>query len=239
MPTAKELIKMLMKLHNAKRAKYVAPYVGVKPGGYAEHDKLLGISVPDIRKNIKLFLGLPLNEVEKLIRSEYHEIRSAAVYILVFQYKKLKDRKDQKRFFNFYIKNVELGYINNWDFIDISAPYITGPYLYDQENQGRTVLLKYANSPNVWLRRVGVLSTFYNIKQNEFNVMLILAEKLLNDEHHLIHKAVGWMLREIGKKEKEQLTQFLDLYGKDMPRVMLRYSIEKLSRSERDHYLGK
>ncbi|XP_066917227.1 uncharacterized protein [Clytia hemisphaerica] len=241
MPSVKDLIKILTKMKNVKKAMSNAPYVGIKPGLYGDGDKLLGVSMPDIRKSIKDFqVDLSLKDVQVLLDSEFHEIRMSGVLILVHQYKKCSTAKGKKKLYEFYILNVGKKKINNWDFIDISAPHLSGDYLFGQcVDHGRNVLLEFSNSQNLWLRRVAVISTFYHIRQNEFDLTVELGKCLLQDEHHLIHKAVGWMLREVGKRNESVLINFLDDYHQDMPRIMLSYSMEKLTQKQRKHYLAK
>lgn len=237
MASARDLIKLLLKLKSVKRAKQNAPYVGIKPGLYGDGDKLLGVTMPDIRKTVKDFQSsLTLTEIQVLFDSEYHEVRMAGVITLLYCYKKCTIVKDKKRMYEFYISNVHSNKINNWDFIDISAPHIPGVFLYEKPDHGRRILIGFAQSKNLWMRRVAILSTFYHIKQNEFDMTIELGKLLLQDEHHLIHKAVGWMLREIGKRNQETLLKFLDDHSKEMPRIMLSYATEKLSPEERKHY---
>lgn len=240
MSTAKPLISALMKLKNARLAKRNAPYVGVKPGFYGDGDKLLGITVPIIRKTIQPFEDLSLKELEKCFSSEYHEIRHASTYILVKQYKKAKLKDIKKQLYNFYMEMITKGHINNWDLVDSSAYVISGPFLYEnKKDHGKCILIELAKSSDLWSRRVSVISTFHHIRQENFEITLSLAEMLLSDEHDLIHKAVGWMLREIGKRDESVLCRFLDLHHQSMPRVMLRYSIEKLTKQQQALYLVK
>ena len=237
MASAKNLIKSLVKLKSAKRAKWTAPFVGIKPGFYGDGDKLLGVPMPDIRKTVKEFQSsLSLTEIQVLFDSEYHEVRMSGLLALLYCYKKCTVLKDKKKLYEFYIANVQTNKINNWDFIDISAPHLTGMFLYEKPDHGRSVLLGFAQSQNLWMRRVAVLSTFYHIKQNEFDITIDLGKSLLQDEHHLIHKAVGWMLREIGKRSQETLLKFLDDHSREMPRIMLSYATEKLSQDTRKRY---
>lgn len=237
MTAVKDLIKSLLKLKCSKRAKWTEPYVGIKPGFYGDGDKLLGVAMPDIRKTVKEFQSsFTLKEIQVLFDSEFHEVRMAGLLTLLFCYKKCRLVKDKKKLYDFYIKNVQNNNINNWDFIDISAPHLTGIFLFEKSDHGRSILLRYVKSQNLWLRRVAVLSTFYHIKQNKFDITIDLGKVLLQDEHHLIHKAVGWMLREIGKRDEETLLKFLDKYSKEMPRIMLSYATEKLSLETRKHY---
>lgn len=237
MAAVKDLIKSLLKLKNAKRARWTAPYVGIKPGLYGDGDKLLGVTMPDIRKTVKEFQSsLTIKEIQVLFDSEYHEVRMAGLLTLLYCYKKSTVVKDMKKLYEFYITNIRSNKINNWDFIDLSAPHISGLFLFEKPDHGRSILLGFAQSQNLWMRRVAVLSTFYHIKQNEFDMTIELGEILLHDEHHLINKAVGWMLREIGKRNQETLLKFLDEHCKKMPRIMLSYATEKLSFELKKYY---
>ena len=243
MVCAKDLIKALTKLKSVKRAKWTAPYLGIKPGFYGDGDKLLGLTMPQVRKIVKDYQTSlsSLAEIQVLFDSEYHEIRMSGLIILQYCYKKcstVNEVNDRKKMYEFYLKNVRNGKINNWDFIDNSAPQLTGAYLFESkpEDRGRSVLVEFSQSRNLWMRRVAVLSTFYHIKQGHFDATLELGELLIRDEHHLIHKAVGWMLREIGKNNEKTLIKFLDEHCKKMPRVMLSYATEKLDKSVKKHY---
>ena len=241
MVLAKDLIKAITKLKNSKKAKATAPYLGMKPGLYGDGDKLLGVQMPNIRNSIKDFQSsMSMKEVDILFKSEFHEIRMAGLLILLYQYKKCKTSKEKKVFYNYYIKKVQENRINNWDYVDTSAPNLSGNFMFETaEDKGRGIFLALAESQNLWLRRVAVISTFYHIRQNEFEITLELGKMLLNDQHHLIQKAVGWMLREIGKRDEKVLLEFLDAHHKAMPRIMLSYSIEKLSKTLKKHYLEK
>ena len=172
-------------------------------------------------------------DLEKLLNSKIHEYRMSALLILIKQYEK-GNESEKNKIFNFYLRNTKN--INNWDLVDISAPKIVGDYLL---NKPRDVLYKLASSNNLWERRIAIISTFAFIRNNEFDDTLKIAEILLNDKHDLIHKAVGWMLREIGKRDQKIEEEFLKKYYSKMPRVMLRYAIEKFEEKKRKFYLGK
>ncbi|MBI5357649.1 DNA alkylation repair protein [Candidatus Saccharibacteria bacterium] len=199
-------------------------------GEYGEGDQFIGVRVPITRKVCKDFKDLPLGEVQKLLDSPIHEHRLAAVIILTDQF-----QKNQKQVYDFYLKNVYSGRVNNWDIVDTSAHKIVGPYLLDRP---RDLLFVLAESENIWQRRVAVISTFYFIKLGDASTCIEIAEKLLNDDHDLIHKAVGWMLREVGSRDGEEiLLDFLNKNAVHMPRTMLRYAIEKLPENKRQYYL--
>ena len=231
MTTAQNVIQSLRNIASPEIAEHSFRFFKAGPDEYAEGDKFLGIRVPEQRKIARKNRQLPLSEIHKLLQSEYHEIRLTGLFILVYQYEKA-DPSRQKEIFQFYMENLDR--VNNWDLVDSSAKYIAGHFLFDKD---RSVLYKLADSENLWERRVSVLTTFYFIDQGDFSTTLDICEKLLNDDEDLIHKATGWMLREIGKKEKQVLTQFLDKHSKNMPRTMLRYAIEKLPENERQGYL--
>lgn len=217
----------LKKLSNKDKAKVYAWFFKTGKGEYGEGDKFLGITVPKQRKVAKNFLDLSLREIKELLESPIHEHRFTALEILVMQFEKGSE-KEKKLIANFYLKNAKLA--NNWDLVDTSAPYILGEYFKDKN---KSVLYKLARSKNLWEKRIAIVSTFAFIKQNDLGDTFKISEMLLNDKNDLIHKAVGWMLREAGKKDKQKLLKFLDKNGKKMPRTTLRYSIEKFSKKER------
>lgn len=200
-------------------------------GEYGEGDIFVGLKVPTQRKIAREFKNLKLSELKILLASKVHEDRLISLFILVDKYEKGDDReKDQ--IFSFYLKTRKG--INNWDLVDLSAPKIIGKHLLKKD---RTLLFKFALSKNLWDKRIAVLSTYEFIRNYDFQTTLKIAEMLLNDKHDLIHKAVGWMLREIGKRDLKTEEKFLKLYYKKMPRTMLRYAIEKFPESKRKKYL--
>jgi 3-methyladenine DNA glycosylase AlkD len=204
-------------------------------GDYGEGDKFLGIVVPVQRKIVrKYFVDLTLSEVLILLKSQFHEERLTALLILVAKYEKGKIN-EQKKIFNAYLKNIR--YINNWDLVDLTAYEIVGDWL---ENKDQRILFKLANSKNIWEKRIAMVSTFCYIKKGKSEMALQVAEILLFDKHDLIQKAVGWMLREVGKRcgiEKEE--QFLMKYFKTMSRTTLRYAIERMPEKKRKFYLNR
>jgi 3-methyladenine DNA glycosylase AlkD len=204
------------------------------PGEYGEGDIFLGLTVPQQRKISKdYYEELPLKEVVKLLCSKIHEERLTALLILVLQYKK-GDLVDKKSIVNSYLKNSK--FINNWDLVDSSAPYILGDWLL---NKDRSMLYKMAKSKVLWEKRIAIMSTFAFIYNGEYKDTIAIAEILIKDKHDLIHKAVGWMLREIGKRvDVKHLRVFLDKHAATMPRTALRYSIEHLSEKERKKWLN-
>jgi 3-methyladenine DNA glycosylase AlkD len=233
MQTVDALIKELKKLANPKRAKSSAWFFKTGKGEYGEGDKFLGIAVPVQRDVARKFKELSLKDIEKLLKNKFHECRFVALEILVMQYEE-GDNKQKKQVTDFYLENTQ--YINNWDLVDTSASYILGHYLL---KNNRAVLYKLAKSNNLWERRIAIIATASFIKQGEFQDTLKIAEILLNDKYDLIHKAVGWMLREVGKKSMQTEMKFLDRYYRIMPRTMLRCAIEKFPQEKRARYLSK
>ncbi len=224
-----KLIEELKSLENKEQKQILQGFFKTGKGQYGEGDIFLGIKVPIQRKTAKKYLDLPLEDIQKLLDSEIHEQRLIGLFILIDRYNKTEDKKE---IFDFYLKNSRR--VNNWDLVDLSAPNIVGTFLLDKE---RDILLEYAQSENLWEKRIAIVSTFIFIRNNQFEDTLKIAEVLLNDNHDLIHKAVGWMLREAGKRDLDVLENFLKKYYKDMPRTMLRYAIEKFPEEKRKAYL--
>ena len=221
----------LLQLANEKIAEHSQRFFKTGKGEYGEGDIFLGIRVPLLRKLVKKYRGISITEVRKLLHSKFHEERLLAVLMLV-QLFKSGDESVQKQVYDLYLENTE--YINNWDIVDISASNIVGAHLYEKD---KAPLYDLVQSKNLWERRIAIIATFYFIRQNEFDDTLKLAEILLNDKEDLIHKAVGWMLREVGKREIEFEEEFLQEHYKIMPRTMLRYAIEKFPETSRKMYL--
>ena len=197
----------------------------------------MGITVPKLREISKKYQSLDLAEIQKLFDSKIHEHKLSALMIMRFKYEKalrLASLAQCKQIVLFYLKNTKK--INNWDLVDLSCHYILGNWLLDKD---RKILYKLAKSENLWERRISIISTFAFIHNNQYIDTLKISKILLDDKHDLIHKAVGWALREIGKKDKKREIQFLDKYYKAMPRTMLRYAIEKFPETERKYYLKK
>lgn len=200
-----------------------------------KENKFLGVRMASVFKLAKDLMAMPLDEIEKLFDSKFYEVRLGAVSIMDFQSrnKKTSDSK-RKELFDLYISRHDR--INNWDLVDRSAPYVVGGYLSDKP---RTILYKLARSKNVWERRTAIVSTYFFIRQGDINDTFRIAEMLVKDKHDLIHKAVGSWVREAGKKDKQMLVNFLDNHAAKMPRVMLRYAVERLDKKQRDFYLGR
>lgn len=229
--TAKEARKKLRALSSAEVAKSSARFFKTGPGQYGEGDTFIGIKVPVLRTVAREFREMPLEEIESLLRSPIHEERHLALMILVLLVAK-GDDSQQKTAFDFYLRNTQ--FINNWDLVDCSAPQIVGGYLL---NRSRKPLLALAKSKSLWERRIAIVSTQHFIRHDDLGETLTISEKLLKDTEDLIHKATGWMLREVGKKNQAALEGFLDRHGVDMPRTMLRYAIERFSPARRQAYL--
>ncbi|MFA5228478.1 MAG: DNA alkylation repair protein [Candidatus Paceibacterota bacterium] len=211
------------------RAKILSRFFKTGKGEYGEGDIFLGIVVPVQRIIAKKHKDVSLKEVQKLLNSEIHEYRLTGLLILVEKYK-----EEKELIYNFYIKNFKN--INNWDLVDLTAPKIMGDFL---EGKNKDILYSLSISSNLWERRIAIVTTFAFIKNNDFKDALKISKILLNDKHDLIHKAVGWMLREIGKRNKEKEKEFLNKYYQFMPRTMLRYSIEKFNPKEKEFYMKK
>ena len=222
----------LTALANPEKASQLQRFFKTAKGEYAEGDIFLGITVPQIRIIAKKYTDLTYKEIQQLLNSKFHEERLAALLILVRKFKKTKDQKEKQFIYNFYLKNTRG--INNWDLVDLSAPNIVGEFLFDKD---KSILRQLAISKNIWERRIAVLATFPLIKKRKFGESLALSQILINDPHDLIHKAVGWMLREVGKKDINVLETFLKDKYNQMPRTMLRYAIEKFPEEKRQMYL--
>ncbi|MBU4332414.1 DNA alkylation repair protein [Patescibacteria group bacterium] len=229
----KHLKQELKKLANPKQAKILARFFKTKKGEYGEGDVFLGIKVPVQRIVAKKYTDLALQDAEKLLSGKIHEHRLISLFILIAKYKKANE-KGRQEIYKIYLKNAKN--INNWDLVDLSAPNIVGDYL---QKRPRDILYKLAKSKNLWERRITVLATFAFIRNNDFTDALKISQILLKDEHDLIHKAVGWMLRELGKRNQGIEEKFLKKYYHKMPRTMLRYAIEKFSEEKRKFYMGK
>ena len=235
--TAKEVQKTLQLYASKKRAETNAWFFKTGKGQYGEGDVFIGVSNPDGRKVALRYLTLPLSEVQLLLYSNIHEERFVALEILVAQYElcdKERNEKKKKALVSFYLKHKKQ--INNWDLVDTSASYILGHFLYSKK---RDILYTLARSTSLWDRRISIIATHYFIRHGEYTETLALATLLLYDREDLMHKAVGWMLREVGKKDEKVLKKFLDTYASSMPRTMLRYAIERLSINDRARYMKK
>lgn len=231
-PTANQVSAALRRVRDRKKAALLQRYFKTGPGEYAEGDRFLGVTVPLQRAVAKQFSDLSLVELRKLLRSKWHEERLTALLIMVGQYRH-GDAACRDRLYRTYLRHTR--FINNWDLVDLSAVHIVGPQI---ANAPRPLLRKLVRSPSVWERRIAVLATFHLIDNGDATESLWIARALLGDEHDLIHKATGWMLREAGKVDRPQLLRFLDTHAASMPRVTLRYAIEHLDQEQRSHYMG-
>ncbi len=228
----KQLKNDLNKLADKNQAVILAGFFKTGKGQYGEGDIFLGIKVPAQRMVAKKYADLALTDIQQLLNSKIHEQRLIALLILLKQYSE-SNEANKKKLVGFYLKNIKN--INNWDLVDLSCHYILGDYLLDKPRQ---VLYKLAGSKNLWERRIAIISTFAFIRNKEFSDTLKIAEILLPDKHDLIHKAAGWMLREVGKRDQAILEKFLRKHHKTMPRTMLRYAIEKFSEAKRMKFLS-
>lgn len=230
--TAQKIKKRLRQFASREKAQILRRFFKTGPGEYGDGDIFLGVVVPDIRRVAKEFSGTPLGEIATLLASTVHEERLLALLMLVSAYAGGDDFL-KKKIYGLYFKNTK--YINNWDLVDLSAPNIVGTHLLDKS---RKPLYAFARSKDLWKKRIAILATFQFIKQNDFSDTLGIAKVLLTDDHDLLHKAVGWMLREVGKRSLPVEEKFLRQHYRKMPRTMLRYAIERFPEGKRRKYLG-
>jgi len=230
--TLNKLREEILRERDEKRAEVNKRFFKTGKGEYGEGDIFIGLSVPKCRKIAIKYSALPLGEVQKILSSKIHEERLIALEILVYKYE--NNLEDKEKIFEFYLSNTK--FINNWDLVDLSAEYILGDFLFDKDKK---ILYELVKSPNLWERRISIISSFNFIKKRKFEDSLKLSKILLNDGHDLIHKAVGWMLREIGKRDRKVLKKFLNDNYEKIPRTMLRYAIERFSEEERKGFMRK
>ena len=235
MTSANQIKTTLHTFASKEKAILLQRFFKTAPGEYGAGDKFLGVMVPNIRQVVKMYWQTAgLRETEKLLHSPYHEERLTALLILVKKFEQGAET-ERKKIFTLYLKNIKK-YINNWDLVDLTAPRIVGSYLADKD---KSILIKLAHSKNLWERRVAILATFYNIYQKDPAIALQIAEILVHDTHDLIHKAGGWMLREVGKRCSFEAEEgFLKHYAGTMPRTMLRYAIERFPEKRRIFWLN-
>ncbi len=233
--TAKQFIERLKKMQSAAELKKIQRYFKSGEGEYGEGDQFIGVKMGSLFALAKEFGEMPIIEIEKLLESTIHEVRAGAVSIMdkASRSKKITESR-RKEFYTLYMKRHDR--INNWDLVDLGCLHMTGSYLFDKP---RTVLYKLARSKNMWERRTAILSTCYFIRQGDTEDTFKIAEMLLKDKEDLVHKGAGWMLRFTGDKDRKKLLDFLDKYAAAMPRTLLRYSIEKLEKKQREYYLNK
>ena len=228
--TSENVKNELLKYKDPEKALHLSRFFKTGKGEYGEGDIFWGIKVPVQRSAARKFINIEIESLFDLIKDPVHECRLTALIILTLKYQ--KKEYDKKQIVDFYLDNVE--YINNWDLVDLSAPKILGPWFFERD---RSLLYNFAKSGDLWKQRISVLTTHYFIKNNDFAETFSISELLLQHEHDLIHKAVGWMLREIGKINLEQEEKFLKKHYSQMPRTMLRYSIERFEEEKRQKYL--
>lgn len=232
--TAELLKQELFQIADPQKEAFLPYFFKTGKGQYGEGDKFIGVVVPKQRALVKKYKTLEFKEIDSLLTDEYHECRMLALFFLVEKFKKSKDENERENIYTYYIGKADR--INNWDLVDLSAKDIVGAFLW---NKSKEPLYKYAQTNHLWLQRISIISTFYFIQHKSYTDTLVIARILLNHPHDLIHKAVGWMLREVGKRDFDILLQFLleDSRYKVMPRTMLRYSIERFPEVLRQQFL--
>jgi len=230
--TAAAVHRALKAEANAEKAAFFPHFFKTGPGEYGEGDRFCGVTVPHCRKIAKAATGMEDGEIGKLLGSPMHEAREVALFIMVGAFKRAKTDEDRERVYRLYLHH--LGRVNNWDLVDGSAPTIVGGFLEDKD---RAQLYRWAESEDLWERRIAILATYHFIKAGDFKDTLALAKMLRDDSEDLIHKAVGWMLREVGNRDLAVEERFLKTHYKKMPRTMLRYAIEKFPEPRRKAYL--
>ncbi len=236
MSTSDQIIEMLYQHEDTRKdIKAYEKFFQVYPGGYGEGDKFIRVTVPNQRKVANYFYKTAtLDDIQILLNSEFHECRLTALFIFVKKYQKEKDRQVREKMVELYLKNIER--INGWDLVDSSAQFIIGPYV--METGKFEILDQLAESTNLWRQRVSIIATLHLIRKGNYMHTLRIADKLVNHKHDLIHKAVGWMLREIGNRSLKDELPFLDKYAATMPRTMLRYAIEKFEPMQKEKYMN-
>jgi 3-methyladenine DNA glycosylase AlkD len=233
--SAKQVLADLKGLASVGKAAELQRFFKTGPGDYAEGDVFIGVVVPQTRKVAARYKNLPITQIAKLTNSDIHEVRLCGLIILTNQFKRSRDIDEKKKLFSFYLKELKAGNVNNWDLVDVTAPTL-GEYLLQLEDP-MAVLNKLAKSKSLWERRVSVVFTFAFLRAGDLEPTYEMAERHLGDKHDLMHKAVGWLLREMGKRDPGLLRNFLKEHSHEMPRTALRYSIEKFSESERQRWL--
>ncbi len=228
-----EVKKALLQRANKHRIEALGKFYKTYKGGYGEGDAFIGVSHTPQREIAKQFSKISLKEVEELLQEPIHEYRSVALQIMVKRYKP-KRSTEKEQVIDMYLRNID--YVNNWDLVDMSAPHLLGVHLWGNDD---SLLVDLAHHENIWHQRIAIVATQYFIKQGDYESTFKIAKILLNTPEDIIQKAVGWMLKEIGKKEQDALTPFLDKHYKDMPRTILRYSLEKVDSDMRKYYMKK
>lgn len=233
--TAKDLKQDLLAVADEHRAIHSVRFFKCAPGEYGHGDEFIGVTMPDQRKLVAKYRDLPLDEVRKLLGSKTHEDRMCALLIVANRFTKTKDANTRKELFDFYLAALDAGRINNWDLVDVTAPAVGAQLLNNTDAQ--KFLTELATHPDLWHRRTAVLFSFAFLKVGQVKPTLELAKILLSDQEDLMHKAVGWALREVGKRDRGALENFVETYGAKMPRTMLRYAIEHFPESQRQRIL--
>ena len=230
-----QILEALQFLSSPEKKEFLPYFFKTGKGEYAEGDQFIGVVVPDSRKLVKEYWQkATLEDVQEILKSEFHEMRLVALLILVNKFEKSKDKTEQKKLVDFYLKNTK--YINNWDLVDLSCYKLLGRYCF--ENRKDDILRELSNSDNMWEKRIAIVATMHHIKKGKsFDLTQELVLNNLNHPHDLMHKANGWLLREIGNKDEEVLLDFLKIYYQNMPRTTLRYAIEKLDEDLRQDFL--
>jgi 3-methyladenine DNA glycosylase AlkD len=231
---AADVRKELKSMAEPEKAAILQRFFKTGPSEYGEGDIFIGVMVPQSRQVAKKFNELPLGEVRTLLYSRVHEERLVALLILAWRYSSASSSREKEEIVKFYLDHIKQ--VNNWDLVDLSAPNILGAHLVDRDGR-RRLLYRLAGSENVWERRIAIVATHHFIRNGDFSDTLKIAEMLLQDRHDLIHKAVGWMLREVGKRDAAAEKEFLEKHCSVMPRTMLRYAIERLSERKRRRYM--
>lgn len=241
----KKFQKDLRDLADARKATVLQSFFKTGIGEYGEGDKFLGVTVPQQRRLIKNYFALSLDDITYLLSSVWHEERLSALLLLVAKYQEKGDYTEKLEVYDFYLKHIAA--VNNWDLVDLTASYIVGNFLFNFDadvygggyTQGKNILFTLVQDKNLWSRRIAIVATHYFIRHNLYQETLAITVQLLNDREDLIHKACGWMLREVGKRDTKILQDFLSSNYHKMPRTMLRYAIERFSEHERKIYLRK
>lgn len=231
--TTQEITEALKALGNLEKAKHLARFFKTGKGQYGEGDLFLGVTVPEQRTLAKKYMHTDFKDLDELIDSPYHEVRLTALLIAVYKFEKAKAPELRSQCVDFYLRNTR--YINNWDLVDLTCYKLLGLWLEDKD---RSQLHAWAANGDLWEQRIAIVTCMHFIRQNDFSDFLVIADLLLHHPHDLIHKAIGWLLREVGKKDKETLTNFLSTRYRTMPRTMLRYAIERFPEEERKAYLA-
>lgn len=231
--TAEFVLSELQSVGSPEKAAHLSRFFKTGPGQYGEGDRFLGVVVPQTRSIAKANKAMPLDELQRLLDSSWHEARLCALLVLVYRFQDKKTPEaEREKMYRFYLKNTRR--CNNWDLVDLSCRDIVGEYLV---NRDRSVLYELAASDNLWEQRISIVCTWAFIRRSDFTDTLALAERLMTHKHDLMHKAVGWMLREVGKRDRDTLTDFLECYATQLPRTALRYAIEHYPEDRRQYFL--